>query len=133
MKQYVLSTDSVLAFLENKPGATTVEELLWKAVQAQEPLHISVVSWAALLCAVRKTKGVKLASEKEKQLQQLPIDLIGVDAVAADLAASICSADNVPFPESFAFALAHQRRATLVTTNKDLLKLGDKVKVLLAT
>jgi predicted nucleic acid-binding protein len=133
MKQYVLGTDAVCAFLENKPGATTVEELLWKAAQSQQRLHMSVISWGALLCAMRQSRGAKATQEKVKQLELLPIDLIEVDAAAADNAATICANHDVPFPESFALALAQQRRATLVTTNKGLLKLGDEVKVLVAT
>jgi predicted nucleic acid-binding protein len=133
MKHYVLATDSVLAFLENKPGATAVEELLWKAAQAQHRLYMSVISWAALLCALKQQSGEKAAGEKVRQLEQLPIDLIEVDAAAADSAATICATLDVTLTECFALALAQQRRATLVTTNKALLKVGDVVKILVAT
>jgi predicted nucleic acid-binding protein len=133
MKHYVLATDSLLAFLENKPGAGTVEGLLWNAAQAQQRLQMSVVSWAALLCAMRKSRGEKMAQEKVKQLEQLPIDLIEVDAASADSAATICAAQDLAFVDCFGLALAQQRRATLVTTNKDLLQLGGGMKILLAT
>ena len=133
MKQYVLGTDSILAFLENKPGAATVEELLWKAAQAQQRLHMSVISWAALLCAMMQHGGEKAARESARQLEQLPFDLIEVDAAGADTAATICVTHDVPFAECFALALAQQRRATLVTTNKVFLKVGEVVKILIAT
>lgn len=133
IKQYVLDADCVLAFLEDKPGAVTVEGLLWMATQAQQFLHMSVISWSFLLCGIWQSKGEQAARDAARQLEQLPIDLIEVDAIAADSAASICATHDVPFPECFALALAQQRRATLVTTNKALSKLHGQLKILIAT
>jgi uncharacterized protein with PIN domain len=131
MKHYVLDTDSVLAFLEDKPGAATVEDLLWKAAQAQQQLHMSVVSWAALVAGMSKSRGEKIARDKVKQLEQLPIDLVDVDAATADSAAILCANHDLPLARCFELALAQHRRATLVTTEKNLSRLGE-VKVLVA-
>lgn len=132
MKAYVLDADVVLAFLEDKPGASTLEDLLWKATQTQRPLHMSVISWSSLLCGIGQSKGEQTVREKIKQLGQLPLELIEVDAAAAESAASICAAHNIPLIDCFAIAAARQHRATLLTTNKKFLKLGDQLKVQIA-
>lgn len=132
MRTYVLDAHAVLAFLENKPGADVVEDLLWKAVQAQQPVWLPVISWSEILCRVSKSTGEQAASEIRSRLEQLPIKLIEIDAPTALAAAGLCSAHSLPLTECFALALAKQRKATLVTTNAELADKQSGVKVQIA-
>jgi predicted nucleic acid-binding protein len=48
----------------------------------------------------------------------------------AELAASLKAEHNLPYADCFAAALAHSRRAALVTGDKDFACVGDALKIL---
>ncbi len=132
VKRHVLDADSLRAFLEDKPGAATIEDLLWKAVQSQQRVYVSVLSWNYLLATVWHCKGESVAREKMKQLEQLPLDIVDVTEAEAAGAAKLAATSGVDYFNCIAAATAQQRRATLVTTNKELSKFGDAVKIFFA-
>jgi len=132
VKRHVLDADSLKTFLEDKPGAATIEDLLWKAVQSQQRVYVSVLSWNYLLSTVWRSKGESVAREKMKQLEQLPLDVVDVTEAEAAGAAKLSATSGVDYLDCIAAATAQQRRATLVTTNKELSKFGDAVKIFFA-
>jgi predicted nucleic acid-binding protein len=132
VKRHVLDADSLRAFLEDRPGAATIEELLWKAVQSQQRVYVSVLSWNYLFSTVWRFKGESVAREKMKQLEQLPIEVVDVTEAEAAGAAKLSATYGLDYLDCIAAATAQQRRATLVTTNKALSKLGDTVKIFFA-
>ena len=127
----MLDADSLRAFLEDRPGATAVEELLWKAVQSQQHLYVSVLSWNYLFSNVWRSKGEIVAREKMKNLEQLPLEIVDVGEGEAAAAAKLSAMSGIDYLDCVAAATALQHRATLVTTNKVLSKLGDTIKILL--
>jgi predicted nucleic acid-binding protein len=131
VKPYVLDADSLKAFLEDRSGATTVEDLLWKTVQSQQRLCVSVLSWNHLFSTMWRAKGESVAREKMKQLAQLPIEVVDVGEAEAAAAAQLSAASGLEYFDCIAAATAQQRRTTLVTTNKELAKLTGTVKILL--
>lgn len=132
MKRHVLDADSLRAFLEDRPGAATIEELLWKAVQSQQRVYVSVLSWNYLFSTVWRSKGESVAREKMKQLAQLPIEVVDVTEAEAAGAAKLSATNGFDYLDCIAAATAQQRRATLVTTNKALSKFGGTVKIFFA-
>jgi predicted nucleic acid-binding protein len=131
VKSYVLDADSLKAFLEDRSGATTVEDLLWKTVQSQQHIYVSVLSWNHLFSTMWRSKGETVAVEKMKQLSQLPIEIVDVKEAEAAAAAKLSATSGLEYFDCIAAATAQQRRTTLVTTNKELTKLSDAVKILL--
>jgi len=132
VKRHVLDADSLKAFLEDRPGAATIEELLWNAAQSQQRVFVSVLCWNYLFSLVWRSKGEAVAREKMKQLSQLPIEVVDLTEADASGAAKLFAVSGIDFLECVAASTAQQRRATLVTTNKELSKFGDAVKILFA-
>jgi len=131
MTRYVLDADSIIAFLENRPGANVIEDLLGRSIGAHRPILMSVVSWGAVFQMILKSHGEAAAENKMRELQQLSIDFVVADDAMCLLAASIATKLDLPYADSFAVATARQRKATLVTLNSDA-KLAREVKVLIA-
>ena len=120
MKAYVLDTKSILAFLGNEQGADFVEELLWKAVQEQRRLGLAVTSWGEVLTAIWTSQGERFAEEVQMRLQQLPIDLVPIDASLSRAAVALSVKLRIPYLDCVAIATAQQRKAILVTTDRHL-------------
>lgn len=132
MKRYVLDASAVMAFFEDRPGAETVEKLLAKAAERQQFLLMSVINWGEVYYSVWRTRGEDAANEKLRELAQLPIEVVDVDMPTTKLAASLKAQHNLPYVDCFAAALAHQRKATLVTVDKDFAEVGENFSLLWA-
>jgi predicted nucleic acid-binding protein len=130
MKTYVLDASALMTFFEDRPGGEKVEELLAKAAETKHPLLMSVVNWGEVYYSVWRARGEKAASAKLREIAQLPIQVIDVDMELAKLAASLKAEHNLPYADCFAAALAQNRRAALVTGDKDLAGVGDGLKIL---
>ena len=133
MKRYVLDASAVMTFFEDRPGADKVENLLERAAEKQRFLLMSVVNWGEVYYSVWRTHGEDAANEKLKQIAQLPIEVIDVDMPTTKLAASLKAGHKLPYADCFAAALAQQRKATLVTTDKDFTQVERQVNILWPT
>ena len=133
MKRYVLDASAVMTFFEDRLGAEKVENLLEGAAEKQRFLLMSVVNWGEVYYSVWRTHGEDAANEKLKQVAQLPIEVIDVDMPTTKLAASLKAGHKLPYADCFAAALAQQRKAALVTTDKDFAHVEKQVNILWAT
>ena len=120
MIRYVVDASSLLAFLEDRDGAALVEDLLGKSVEHHRPIFMSVISWSELFQSVMKTKGEAVARNKIRELRQLPIELVEIDENLSLLAASMSLNHDLDYLDSLSIALAKTRKATLVTTKRNL-------------
>jgi len=130
VKTYVLDASALMAFFENRAGAEQVEELLAKAADAKRPLLMSAVNWGEVYYSVWRARGEPAAAAKLQEIAQLPIQVVDVDMELARLAASLKAQHNLPYADCFAAALAQNRKATLVTSDKDFQRVGPTLKIL---
>lgn len=130
MKRYVLDASAVMTFLDDRPGADKVEALLGRATEANGTLLMSVVNWGEVYYSVWRVHGEAAANQKIQQVAQLPVELIHVDIATAKLAASFKARFELPYADCFAAALSHQRKGTLVTSDKDFESLQSDVHLL---
>lgn len=133
MKRYVLDASAVMAFLDNRRGADRVRELFIAAAESQRPLLMSVVNWGEVYYSVWQSWGQAALGEKMGGVERLPIEVVDVDMDTTKLAASLKARHKLPYVDCFAAALAQQKKATLVTTDKDFVQVEKQVTVLWAT
>lgn len=133
MKRYVLDASALIAFFEDEPGAAKVQELLTQAGQADRPLLLSVVNWGEVYYVGWQRGGAAAAQQKLEEMAQLPIEVVDADREITLHAASIRAQHKLPYVDSFAAALAQQRKATLVTTDKDFAQVHKQVNLLWAS
>ena len=119
MKRYVLDASALMAFFEREPGADRVEQLLSAAAASERPLLMSVVNWGEVYYSTWRKYGEEVARRTLAEIAQLPIEVVDVDMEMTKLAASFKARHKLPYADAFAAALAKERRASLITTDKD--------------
>ena len=129
MKTFVLDASALMTFFEGRGGAEKMEDILARAVERKQSLVMSVVNWGEVYYSIWRAHGEKSAREKIKEIAQLPIEVVGVDMELAELAARLKAIHNLPYADCFAASLAENRRAALITSDKDFGVLGDRLKI----
>jgi ribonuclease VapC len=130
VKRYVLDASALLAFFQDEPGAIKVQELLTEAREADRPLLLSVVNWGEVYYVAWQRMGEAAARERVEEIARLPIDVVDADLETAKLAATLKAQHKLPYADCFAAALAKQRKAILVTTDRDFSQIEKEVAVL---
>lgn len=128
MKNSVLDSHAVIAFLQNEAGAEKLDDLFEKAA-ASQPLFITSVNWGEVKYQMLRRRGPEgwaLAAEK---LGTLPIAVVAVDRELAEAAAEIKTAKNLGYADCFAAALAKARRADLWTGDPDFKRVVDQLNI----
>ena len=133
MKRVVLDASAVITFFEGRPGAEKVEELMARAAEAKCQLLMSVVNWGEVYYSVWRSKGPGVAHKVVSEIAQLPIDLVDANYDLTKRAAEIHAEQKLPYADCFAAALAVERKATLATSDKDFVRVENRVQILWTT
>ena len=129
MREYVLDANAVIRYLTNGPGIERVDALLVQARRNEAHLSISVVNRGEVLYNLARRAGIDLAQQTLRSLSKY-IESIDVTEESADAAAALKFSYKLSYANCFAAALAIRFKATLVTADPELAKLGKKLKVL---
>ena len=130
MKPAVLDANPVIDFLEARPRAARMKKLLRQAEAGQIQLLMSVVNWGEVYHAIWRTRGLSVAEEALRQIAQLPIQIVNADPELTKLAVSFWAKYKLPYADCFAAALAQQRKATVVTADRDFARVERQVRIL---
>jgi len=129
VREYVLDANAVIRYLTNGPGIERVDALLVQARRNEAHLSISVVNRGEVLYNLARRAGIDLAQQTLRSLSKY-IESIDVTEESADAAAALKFSYKLSYANCFAAALAIRFKATLVTADPELAKLGKKLKVL---
>ncbi|MGH9424886.1 MAG: PIN domain-containing protein, partial [Terriglobia bacterium] len=83
--------------------------------------------------SVWRARGRDVAQRVLSEIAQLPIDLIAADFKLTRLAAELRAQHKLPYADCFAAALAADRKASLVTSDKDFAHVEKQVHILWTT
>ena len=125
----VLDSYAILAFLENEPGADKVAEFIKQARDKDKLLFMSVINWGEVYYIVRRTAGIEAAEETLRNLGTLPIEIINVDRELTKIAAEFKSSRKMSYADCFAAALAKEKKAELVTGDKEFKEVEEEIKI----
>ena len=129
MSVVVLDAYSVIAFLEREPGYEQVGKYFEHGSQAGRDLLLCTVNWGEVYYIVLRETGPAKAEEVRRFLETLPIDLIDADRDLAHQAAIYKASHKMSYADCFAAALAKERKATLVTGDKEFKALESEIKI----
>ena len=129
MDRYVLDASALMTFFEDRPGADRVQELLVRAEAVKRPMLMSVVNWGEVYYSVWRAHGEGAAEVKLHDIAQLPVVVVEAASELTKLAASLKAGHNLPYADCFAGALAHAKKATLVTSDKDFERVAGSLKI----
>lgn len=104
--------------------------LLTQAAEEKQPLTMCVVNWGEIVYSIWRVRGEATANQKASEISQLPIDIADADLDLTRIAATFKARFRLPYADCFAAALAVRRKAVLVTSDEDFLKLERQMKIL---
>ena len=129
MKNTVLDSYAVLAFLFQEKGYEKVLDLFEKAAQADQVLFIAAPNWAEVRYMVERKVGLARWREARQKLLGLPFEVVPADQSLAELAGEIKASKKMSLADCFAAALAKQKKGELYTGDPDFRLVEKDVKV----
>ncbi len=130
MKAVVFDTSALLALLFDEPGAETVEALMHRASEKEQPMLMSAVNWAETCYRVEQKRGPEALARAKEFATTATIMVVPADRELAELAASYRAADTLALADAFAAALAKNRKAELVTADREFKSVEGEIKVI---
>lgn len=130
MKTYVFDASALFGFLQKKPAADRVNELLKDAMRGRIEILMSAVNYGEVYGAVLREYGKDRAVATMNAVHPLPLQVIEATPQRAFHGAEVKSRYKLYYVDSFAAALAIEHKATLVTSDSDFRRLGHGFPVL---
>ena len=115
MRNSVLDSYAVLAYLFAEPGHEKVVALLEKAADSEKNAMIASPNWAEVRYIVERKAGAARWNEIRDRLAGLPLEVVAVDQDLAELAGQIKVKGKMSLADCFAAALAKNSKADLYT------------------
>lgn len=129
MSRHVLDASAVIAYLDKEPGHERMVDLMEKAGEGRATLLMTAVNWGEVLYTVENARGVEIREKVERILASHPIEMVEVGQDLAKRAAELKSTRKLPYVDCFAAALAADRKAVLVTCDKDFQRVEKEIKI----
>jgi predicted nucleic acid-binding protein len=129
MKTYVFDASALFAFLQKKPGASKVNELLKEAMRGRAAIFMSAVNYGEVYAGILREHGPERARGTMSAVHPLPITLVDATPQRALQAAEIKVKYKLYYLDSFVAALALERKGTLVTSDSHFRRLGQGVPI----
>ena len=130
MKTYVFDASALFVFLQKKPGASKVNELLKDAIRGRTAIFMSAVNYGEVYGAILREHGTQRARVTMSAVQPLPINFVDATPQRAFEAAEVKAKYKLYYLDSFVAALALERKGTLVTSDSDFRRLGHSFPVI---
>jgi predicted nucleic acid-binding protein len=130
MRTYVLDANALLVFLEPKGGATKVRDILLEALHGRAAVLMSVVNLGEVYGVLLRLYGKDRAVTTLSSVYQSSVEFVDATSQRCTHAAEIKERYKLYYADSFAAALAIERKATLVTSDSDFRRLGHGFPIL---
>jgi predicted nucleic acid-binding protein len=125
----VLDSHALLKLLRDEPGAETVTQILEKAGQRDQPVHMTEVDYAEVQYMIRRKHGNAAWKMIAAELIAAPIQFHPADRPLADSAADFKARFRISLADAFAAALAKQKKAELVTGDPEFKPLESEIRI----
>lgn len=129
MAAFVLDSHALLAFFRGEEGAVAVKDLLHKAAGLDRLLHMTEVNYAEVKYMLLEKDGAEAWVQAADILDSLPIEFHPVMRGLADTAADFKARFKISLADAFAAALAKEKKAELVTGDREFKALEKEIKI----
>lgn len=126
---YILDSFALLAFFAGEDGGRQVESLLRDAQRGSRRVWLSLINLGEVMYITERKRSLQHAHEVLAALQQLPINLLGVDQEAVLAAAHVKAHFRLSYADAFVVAAALKFNATIVTGDPEFENLAELVQV----
>ncbi len=128
-KAVVLDSWAIMAYLEDEPSAETVADTIADANEYRIPLMMSVINLGEVWYVIARGESEQGAEASIAELRHLGIKIIDVDWKLTRQAAYFKSKYRMSYADCFAAALAKERKAHLVTGDKEFKQIEHEVLI----
>lgn len=115
MKNAVLDSYAVLAFLRNEAGADTVRQYFEWALTEKKCLFICSVNWAEVGYMVIRKRGTAAWKQVQNNLHDFPFTIVETDPALTAQASEFKAANKMSLADAYAAALTKIKRGELLT------------------
>ena len=129
MATKVLDSYALMAFFEDEPGADFVRGLIHKVVESDTNLLMSVVNLGEVWYSIARINSPETADQYIHEIKGLGIEVVDIDWTLTRQAAAFKASGNISYADCFAAALAKNRKAELVTGDKEFKVLEGEIKI----
>jgi predicted nucleic acid-binding protein len=129
MATKVLDSYALMAFFEDEPGADLVRGLLLKAEESDLKLLMSVVNLGEVWYSIARTTSPETADQYIHEINGMSIDIVDADWQLTRQAAVFKASGNIAYGDCFAAALAKNRKAELITGDKEFKAVEGEIKI----
>lgn len=129
MTTKVLDSYALMAFFEDEPGADTVRDLILRAEENKVNLLISVVNLGEVWYSIARTNSPQIADQYIGEIDGMAIEVVDADWQLTRQAAKFKAKGNISYGDCFAAALAKNRKAELITGDKEFKILESEIKI----
>ena len=129
MRNSVLDSYAILAFLFQEKGHEKVLDLFEKAAQADEPVLVAAPNWAEVRYIVERKVGAARWHEARHKLLGLPLEIAVADQTLAELAGEFKATLKMSLADCFAAALAKQKKADLYTGDPEFRSIATQLRI----
>ncbi len=120
---------ALLAYFEGEPAGAKITELLKEAAEKGKNLLVSVINWGEVLYVIESRYSKDKRDEVERLMNQMHLEVADADKDLTRTAAHLKATEKLPYGDSFAAALALDRKAELVTGDKDFRAVESKIQI----
>ncbi len=125
----VLDSHALLALLRDEPGGESVSNILERAGERDQPVHMTEVNYAEVQYMIRRKDGDAAWATIASELRAAPIEFHPATRRLADLAADFKARFKISLADAFAAALAKEKKAELVTGDHEFKALEKEIKI----
>ena len=125
----VLDTYSLIAYFEGEAGKDKMIEIFRTARDSEHPLLLSVINWGEIYYITMRTQGKDKAELFKTTLARYPITIVEANKELTLQAALYKATHKLSYADAFAAALAKNRKAVLVTGDKEFKSLEGEFKI----
>lgn len=129
-KAVVLDSWAVMAYLEDEPAAEKVADIIADAHDDHTPLLMTVVNLGEVWYIIGREASEAEAERSIVEIKQLGIEIINADWTLAREAAGFKAKRKMSYADCFAAALAKQKKAHLVTGDREFAQVEGEIQII---
>ncbi len=129
MKSFVLDSFAIISYARGESGAMKVYDLLTKALLGEVGLFMCVINWGEIYYITLRTQGKENAELLKATIARYPITIVDANKELTLTAANYKALYKISYADAFAAALAKDKKAVLVTGDKEFKSLETEIKI----
>jgi ribonuclease VapC len=119
----------LIAYLQDEPTASRVQQVLEDAEKNKSSLFISIINLGEVLYITERRGGISKAQDVLALIQRLPIEVLPADDETVFAAAHIKANHAVSYADSFAIVAAQNTGGTVMTGDLEFGEVEEIVQV----